>query len=343
MEQKKAFVTGASGLLGSRLVFDLFKNDHRIYALVRSESAIKKMAKSLKMYTNEPEAILNNITWIKGNVLDQQLLFDHITFDMDVYHCAAMVSFNPRISNKLFEINVTGTANVVNACVENNVRKLCHVSSIGALGSSVNGLKIDVDSPWTSAGKSDYSISKHDSEMEVWRGIAEGLNAIIVNPAVILGGGDWGSSSAALFARTYKGMMFYTTGTTGYVYVNDVSRAMLALMDSEFSNKRFILSAETLAYKSLFEKIARALNVNAPRKRASKFLTALVWRIENLRIKLTGGEPLISKYTHKTVHSKSDYNGEPITKAVNFEYTPIDKAIEEVAGFFRSQSAGFIA
>lgn len=332
--QKKVFITGGTGLVGARLIFELYHKGYSITALIRKKASINNLTKTLRKYTNNPNQIIEAINWIYGDVLDEQKLHDVIEPNVDVYHCAAMVSFNPKKTKQLVEVNVQGTANMVNACIEKKVRKFCHVSSIGALGTPVTGLVTDIDSPWSTNGKSPYSVSKHNSELEVWRGIAEGLNAVIVNPAVILGAGNWDKSSAALFSKIEKGMKYYTLGSTGYVYVTDVVTAMVKLMESDISGQRFILSTETLSFKEMFEKIARALNVKAPKKRANKFLTAFAWRFEEQRTRFSQSEPLISRYSHKTAHSISDYNGKPITETIEFNYTNIDKAVQEIAKLY---------
>ncbi len=324
------FITGATGLVGARLVYELHKDNSAIKALCRNSSSIEKLTKTLNLYTNNAEQIIKSIEWIEGDILDFELLFSNIEPDMDVYHCAALVSFNPKDKRRLMDINVQGTANIVNVCIEKKVRKFCHVSSIGALGTPVNGNLIDIDSPWSPVSKSAYSISKHYAELEVWRGMAEGLNAVIVNPAVILGAGDWENGSASLITRIAKGMKYFTLGSTGYVNVKDVVAIMIMLMHSNINEQQFILSAETLNYQTLFNKIASALNVVAPHKHASLAITSFAWRLEQIKVALFGGIPRITKYTHQIAHSVSNYNGEPIIEAINFNYTPIDATIEQV-------------
>lgn len=339
--QKTAFITGVTGLVGAKLTVDLYQKGYKIVVLKRPKTTITKLTNLLNFYTSNVNEVLNSIKITEGDVLDFEVLYDNILEEYDVYHCAAMVSFNPKLSGKLTETNVQGTANIVNVCLEKKVRKLCHVSSIGALGTPVNGGKTDVDSPWMPDTKSPYSISKHDSELEVWRGMAEGLNAVIVNPAIILGAGDWNSSSAALFSRIAKGMKYYTLGSTSYVDVADVTAAMVKLMESDISGQRFILAAENRTFKTLFELIAKGLNVKAPNKKATPLLTAIAYRLENLRVKITGGEPKITKYTHKAAHSLSDHNGEPICSAINFKYTPINESIQHICEKYSISNSGY--
>lgn len=329
------FVTGATGLVGVRLVYDLFLRGYSVKALRRSSSSMPRMSQMLRFYTNNPQQIIDAIEWVEGDITDYDVLSEHISEGMDVYHCAAMVSFNPALNRQLYEVNVEGTANMVNICLQNKVHKFCYVSSIGALGSPLNGEEINTETPWNAAGKSAYSLSKHLGEIEVWRGIAEGLNVVIVNPAVILGIGDGKTGSAELFDRINKGMKFYTHGSTGYVYVNDVTRAMIALMESDIQNQQFLLSAQNMSYKSLFDQIAGSLGVKAPKYAASAFLTALVWRLEKVRTFLMGGEPRLTKHTHKIAHSSSAYNGEPIKSSIQFEYSPINEAIINIGQCYK--------
>jgi nucleoside-diphosphate-sugar epimerase len=329
-------VTGASGMVGSRLVYDLITQDKEVFVLFRNEQAKTRLHDNLKFYTQNPDVVFDRVKWISGDITDMESLLEAIQPGIEVYHCAAMVSFNPARKSDLMFTNVEGTANLVNACLANSAKKLCHVSSIGALGSRIDHQPIDENTPWSADHKSAYSISKYLSELEVWRGIEEGLNAVIVNPAVILGPGDWNSGSPEFFSRTAQGMKFYTNGSTSYVDVRDVTKAMIQLMNSEISARRFVLASETLTYRDLFTRIANALNVEPPKKYASPLLTSLAWRAEKVITLFNGREPRITRHTHRVAHIEDVFDGMLLKKTLSFNYTPIDETIEFVGRCFKS-------
>lgn len=327
-------VTGGTGLVGSRLIYDLIKEGHEVKALIRPNTSKNKFAELVKHYTDKPYEIAQKVTWVEGNLSNINDLNSLISEDDLVYHCAAKVSFNPKENAKTIETNVEGTANLVNVCIDKKVKKLCHVSSIGALGGKINGQLVDEATPWSPIGKSAYSLSKHYSELEVWRGMAEGLNAVIVNPSVILGPGNWDAGSPKLFSLVAKGLKFYTKGSTGYIDVRDVTKAMALLMESDISEERFILTSENLTYQQLFTKIAESIKAKPPTIYANKFLTNLAYRLEKVKSFITGIEPSVTKQTHKISHTINQYSGQKFLNNFNFEYTPINNTINYIGNCF---------
>lgn len=328
------FVTGGTGLLGATLIIDLLKKGETVIALKRTGTPVSKFEAFGNFYPFPPE-LTNNLSWVDGSVTDYDFLTSAIPENCCVYHCAAEVSFNPADKDRLYVSNVEGTANVVNACIDKNVKKLCHVSSIGALGGKINGKSINEETPWSAIGKSDYSTTKYFSEMEVWRGIAEGLSAVIVNPAVILGPGNWDRGSPSLFKLAAKGQPFYTLGSTGYVDVRDVSKAMILLMDSDIDSERFILCSGSLSYKSFFTKIAESLHVNPPKIYANYLLTSVAWRLYWIVSKFSGKKPQMTRQTHRVSHIKDSFNGSKITERLPFSYIPLDETINFIASKYQ--------
>ncbi|GAF04784.1 NAD-dependent epimerase/dehydratase family protein [Saccharicrinis fermentans] len=252
-----------------------------------------------------------------------------------VYHTGALVSFNPSLKNEMMDVNEEGTANLVNLCVEKKIRKFCFVSSVATLGNSKNGEMIDEFSYWQGGrDHSAYSMSKFRAEMQVWRATKEGLNAVIVNPSVVIGPGDWGQGSPKIIKTVYKGLRFYTPGGTGFVDVRDVVAAMIKLVESPVKNERFILNGANLSYQSFFTQVANGLQVKLPRFKANKRLVALAWRFEKLRNILFGAEPLITKDSARTSLKTTKYSGSLISKFVAFEYTPIEDTINDTTQYF---------
>ena len=241
----KIFVTGGTGLVGSHLVEQLVKNGIAVKAAYR---------------THIPDiAGKEKVEWVKGDILDVLFLEEALQDINHVYHCAAIVSFNPKEKYKMFATNVEGTANVVNACIRAGVKKLCFVSSVAALGKLKKQGEIDESVLWSEeTNNSNYGKSKYLAEIEVWRGIGEGLEAVIVNPVIILGKGNWNEGSSKIFKTAYEEFPWYTEGYTGFVDVKDVVQIMIQLMESGTSGERFIVSSENIQYKDIFSRIAIA-------------------------------------------------------------------------------------
>ena len=332
------FITGCTGLLGSHLVAEIVKGQKsedksQIKLLCRENSDLSLLKKVLSRY--DFDEIPNNIEFVYGDILDYDVLEEAMRDVDEVYHCAAVVSFDASDKNSLMRVNVEGTKNMVNAALQCGVKKFCHVSSIAALGRALEGETIDEESPWThSKNNSVYSNSKHEGEMEVWRGIAEGLNATIVNPSLILGAGKWDSSSCELFNTIAKGFPFYTTGINGFVDVKDVARAMVMLMENNKFGQRYCLNGALISYQDLFKLMADNFKVKAPYIKVGKFLSEIAWRVFWLIGKIKGKKPLITKETARTATRKYSYSSAKIIKELNFTFTPIEESVREICENF---------
>jgi nucleoside-diphosphate-sugar epimerase len=242
-----------------------------------------------------------------------------------------MVTFNPSKKEKMMRINVQGTANVVNACLAGNVKKLVHVSSVSALGRKRDGMTVTEESQWSEENNlSNYGKSKYLAEVEVWRGMSEGLNAVIVNPTIILGVGDWNDSSAATFKNAYREFPWYTDGVSGFVDATDVAKLMIALMKSDISEERFIVTAENLGFRDVFNVMAKYFGKRPPHRKVSSFMAALVWRFERVKSLFTGEDPLLTKETAETAQMKVYFDGSKLRNALpGFSYKPLEVSIAE--------------
>lgn len=318
-------VTGAGGLVGSNLVTQLVKNGKKVRAMYRT--AIPALA------------VADEIEWIQGDILDIVSLENAMQDVEQVYHCAAIVTFNPRKKNILHQTNISGTANVVNACLDAGVKKLLFVSSVAALGRIREEGLINESMNWSEeTSNSEYGKSKYLAETEVWRGIGEGLQAVIVNPVIILGESDWNSGSSGLFKSAYDEFPWYTNGMSGFVDVQDVVSAMVLLMDSNVHSERFILSGANLTYKEVFTMMARGFQKRPPHLKVTRLLSAIVWRWEALKAVFSGKEPLLTRETARTAMAKVQYDNRKINRyLLNFEYTPITETIERLCGAFRKK------
>lgn len=339
------FITGCTGLLGSHLVAEIVKRqgDNEttgqqdiIKLLCRENCDLSLLKKVLKRYGFD--VIPDNIEFIHGDILDYEILESAMKDVDEVYHCAAVVSFNSKDKGSLMTVNIEGTKNMVNAALRSGVKKFCHVSSIAALGRALEGETIDEESPWThSKNNSIYSNSKHGGEMEVWRGIAEGLNATIVNPSLILGAGKWDSGSCELFNTVAKGFPFFTTGINGFVDVKDVVRAMLLLMENNRFGQRYCLNGALISYKDLFTMMANNFQVKAPYIKVGKFLSEIAWRAFWVLGKIQGKKPLITRETARTSTRRYSYSSAKIIKELDFRFTPIEDSVREICELYRDE------
>jgi len=322
------FVTGGTGFIGTHLLRALLQRGEKIRALKRTQS---------KIFLEEEFS--KQIEWIEGDVLDIGSLEDGVENCEEVYHCAAFVRFLPQDRDQLMKVNIEGTANVVNACLEKNVSKLVHVSSVAAIGRSRGEEVVNENSEWEDSKlHSQYAISKFLAEREVWRGIAEGLNAVIANPSLIIGSGNWNDGSPSMFKRVNKGLMVYTEGGTGIVTAEDVVNLMIHLMKSDIANERFIISAEEWSFKDLFFYIADQLNAKRPSVKAGPMLINLMWRLEEVASILTKRKPIISKEMARIATRWSRFNNDKIVKATNYKFASVKTCIEQTAKKFLEEN-----
>jgi nucleoside-diphosphate-sugar epimerase len=334
-------VTGGTGLLGTHLLLELIKRKLPVRVLLREESDPKKVLPVWKYYVQNPETLFEKIEWFRGDITNKFSLSEALHGADQVYHCAAIVSFERGKKREMYEVNVQGTRNVVDMCLLHNIKKLVYVSSIAAISKTTNDIIITESDGWPATLKAVYSQTKTFAELEVWRGIEEGLNAVIVNPSVILGPGEMHKSSMLFFDKVFKGLKYHTLGSTGFVDVRDVVKAMVQLMESDIRDERFILNAENMSYKDLFEKIAVALNVKPPLKYASPFMTSIVWKLDYLRFLITGKTPTLSQQSAKAAHTRQFYSANKIKKQLNFVSASIDETIEHIAGFYLREKSSF--
>lgn len=336
------FVTGGTGLVGAHLLFELTSAGKKVKALKRETSNVQQVLKTFSWYSENSQELFDQIEWVDGDILEYFSLEKLLKGVTEIYHCAAIVSFQLKERGKMISNNVEGTANLVNAALENGVKKICHVSSIAALGRLENGELVTEETNWIPTKKiSGYSESKFFSEVEIWRGIAEGLEAVIVNPSIIFGPANWETGSAKMFKTIWDGMKFYTRGITGFVDVKDVVQAMIQLMDdSNFEtckNQRFLLNSENLSYQTIFNQIANDLDKPKPTIFASDFLLSIVWRVVTFASWITGKSSMISRDSVSNSNAINNFDGSKITQTINFKYRPVFHSIKSTAGFLKSE------
>lgn len=324
-------VTGGTGLVGSHLLYFLLKENANVRAIHRKNSNIKAVKEVFALYTAEVDSLFNKIEWVEANITDipaLTLAFENI---IKVYHCAAFISFDPSKYKVLKKANVEGTANIVNLCLASNIEKLCYVSSVATLGSNLKDQLISEETPWNPDAKNSvYAITKYGAEMEIWRGTQEGLDAVIVNPGLILGTSPDGGGSSIIISLGASGIPFYPSGAMGIVDVQDVVKTMILLMNSEVKNEQFILVGENLTYKDLLTRLAPMFDKKPPTKKLPKnimfFLSGMDW-VSN---KLFNTKRRIVKATVRSMFTISLYDMFKIKNTLGFQFTPTEETLKRV-------------
>ncbi len=325
---KMILVTGGTGLVGAHLLYFLIQEGHKVRAIHRKNSDLEAVKQLFEYFTNQPHTIFNHIEWVEANLNDIPALTAAFKDVEVVYHAAAYVSFDPKNFQKLKKSNIEGTANIVNLCLSFNVRKLCHFSSIATLGKVTNGA-VTEDQNWNPDEDNNvYAISKYGAEMEVWRGTQEGLDAVILNPGVILGSGFWNKGTGVLFKRVYNGLSYHTKGEMGFVDVIDVVRIALKLMKSDCKNERFILISENTSYQKLLTKVALALNKKPPGKLLQPWMLSLISRLDYIKSLLTGTKQMLFKTTAESMSKKRLYSNAKIVNKLNYNFIPLEETIK---------------
>ena len=318
-------VTGGAGLLGKELISQLLAQGMRVRAIYNKSPL--------------PDFNSDNLEQLQCNILDVTGLEEAMKGIEKIYHCAAIVTFNPKRRTELFKINIEGTANIVNAALDAGVKKMLHVSSVAALGRIRENEPINETMNWSEeTSNSRYGQSKYLAELEVWRGIGEGLDAVMVNPVQILGAGDWNGGSSRVFKSVYEEFPWYSDGITGFVDVRDVARAMIQLMESNISAERFIISAEDRSFGDVFSLIARAFGKKPPHKKVTPALAKIVWRLEAIKSRFTGKEPMVTKETAATALAKVHFDNSKLKRYLpGFSYLSIEETITDTCALLQQK------
>src|SRR5215203_6109273 len=318
--KRKVLVTGGTGFLGAYIIKKLIEKGSNVFALRRSNNPPFFLSSS----------ITDKVTWIQGDILDVVSLSEAMEDADSVVHSAAIVSFTSKDRQQMYKVNVEGTANVVNAAIENNIKRFVHISSVAALGRKIHSELISEDRKWEDDKmNTNYAISKHKAELEVWRGFAEGLEGVILNPSTILGFGDWHQSSCAIFRNAYKEFAWYTNGINGFVGVEDVAEAAVQLLYSNLTERRFIVNSENISFRQLFDLIAGDFEKRKPHREATKLIGSLAWRWEALISFISGKKPLLTRETAKVAHCQTSFDNSALIKALPlFAFTPLKSVVK---------------
>ena len=319
-------VTGGTGFLGAYVIKNLVEKGHAVRAIRR--------AARLPFFIDE--SVWKKVDWVDGDVLDVVSLQDAMRGIDAVIHAAAIVSFAKEKRKKMYAVNIDGTTNVVNAALEAEVRRLLHVSSVAALGRTAKASTVTEEKKWEESGNNThYAVTKQRAEMQAWRGFAEGLDGVIINPGTILGYGNWHESSCAIFKNAYQSFPWYTRGVNGFAGVEDVAEAAVQLLLSGISEKRFIVNAENRSFQSLFTAMAEGFGKKAPHRYANRTMSEVAWRMETLKAVFTGDKPLLSKETARVAHSQTSFSNTALLNALpGFSFTPLDDVIKKACAHY---------
>lgn len=314
-------VTGGTGFLGSYILKHLVENGYKVRAIRRGTNTPAWLAKE----------VIDKVEWVEGDILDVISLEEAMEGIDTVVHSAAAVSFTKKERASMYHTNIEGTGNVVNIALEKNIKRFVHISSVAALGRTTSGGHVNEEKKWEdSKANTHYGISKFKSELQVWRGMSEGLNAVILNPSTILGYGDWHNSSSAIFKKVYDGFKWYTSGINGFVDVEDVAKAAQLLMESDITEQRFIVNGDTWTFRKLQDTIAENFNKKKPANLATPFLLAIAWRMEKIKAFFSGKKPLLTKESARVAQSKTWFENDKLLKAFpDFSFTPLEETIKK--------------
>lgn len=329
-------VTGATGLVGSHVLFTLLQQGKAVVGTKRPTSNLSEVERVFSYYTPDYKNLFSKIIWRDADFSDVLGLDDVLKDITTVYHCAALVSLNNSDRNQLLRTNTEGTANLVNACISNKIDAFCFVSSITVLQNP--DIKGDLDETvfWKNTPNQNmYSLSKYLAEQEVWRGMEEGLNAVIVNPGVIVGPGNWDRGTGKLFSTSYKGVKFYTEGVNGFVGVTDVAKAMIGLVDKKIFGERFVLVENNYSFKYILQSIHKALGKTPPQINAGRMFL----NIGRMFTFLLPKDLKVNASMIETLLGKSTYSNQKIVRVLDYKFTPISESIELAANVYKKERA----
>lgn len=325
-------ITGSTGILGGHLLVYLLEKGQKIRLTYREGSDREGLKKRVVFENPALETAWNTLEWVPAALDDipqLELALDGVD---TIYHCAGLVSFDPRDRDELLKVNWEGTQNLVNIALAKGIKTFCYASSVATIGGITK--TVSEKDAWDPARTNVYATSKYLGEMEVWRGSQEGLNTVIVNPGVILGTGPWTGGSGRLVPAIANGLRYSIPGSSGFVGAWDVARCMIRLVQEEHFAQRYILVGNHLSYADLFAKIAAAFQEEgknrevAPAKQLKPWHLEILWRLDWLRAHLSGGQRKLSRDVARTLTRKREYDTTRIAKVLDFEFEPIDQLIK---------------
>jgi dihydroflavonol-4-reductase len=325
-------LTGATGLVGCHTLLKLVENGVYIRAFVRPNSDYRNRIEEVFSLFNQPASLLDQyVTFFEGDILNIGDLEDALDGIESVIHTAAIVREGFESSERLMKVNVEGTSNLVNLCLDLKISWFLHLSSVATLGPNPEGL-VDEDFFFKSGPHtSNYALSKYLAEQEVWRASEEGLPVVVLNPSIILGASRSKQSSGAIFHAAKKGISFYTNGLHGYVDVVDVSTIIHYLYKNQFTGKRFIVSSENMENFDFLRAVCESMKSAPPRIRFQQWMilpslvAGVVGKIFNKKI------PIINRKLIRSAQSRNAYDNVRIIDKTGIQFKTVQTSIIETA------------
>lgn len=328
-------VTGGTGLVGMHLLLALTQESKPVRSTFRSLKKVQEVEAFFAFA--KAETAFKTIDWVQADITDVpslEVAFKDITH---VYHCAALISFDPYDFQKLLKTNAEGTANVVNLCLAYQVQKLCHLSSVAALSKLPNN-PITEENIWDpNEANSVYAISKYGAEMEVWRGTQEGLEAIIFNPVIILGEGDYTKGSGILCNHTLKEKTFYPKGSNGFIDVKDVVHLMIQGLNSSVTKERYILVGENTSYKDVLDRMATYFSKKPSKKSLSNRLLKILILGDSF-LGLFTRKRKITRISAASIQGIEVYSSEKAIQQFSYTPTPIDETLKRIQQYIATKN-----
>ncbi|MEQ8925067.1 MAG: SDR family NAD(P)-dependent oxidoreductase [Fulvivirga sp.] len=311
-------VTGATGLLGSKVCQMLVDNNHKVMALVRKSSDLSLL-----------EEIQEKILFCHGDVLFPEEFDDKLNDIETIIHCAAVVSFHKSDKDLMENVNVNGTSNMVNLALKNGINYFIHISSVAAIGRMATSGTVTENDKWQHSDlNSNYAKSKYLAELEVWRGIEEGLDAVILNPSVILSADDLSRSSGQLFNYILNENKFYSSGSLNYVDIRDVINIINIVLGKRETKKRYIINGGKAKYKTVFDEIATRLNKKPPSIKSNDVLLNIGMLLERIKCFFSGNAPLITKETAQMSKSEIYFSNEKVKQELNYTFASLSDTLD---------------
>ena len=332
-------VTGATGILGSHVLFSLAKRGHRVRAAKRPASDISRVQELFRYYSGNSPRLFDLVEWVDLDVLDYPAIEECISGVTNVYHCAGLVSFDPADRKRLFRVNEQGTRNIVNACLHAGNVNLCHASTIGTISNSDHPV-LDESVFWKKSGsESDYALSKYGAEREVWRGIEEGLDAVIVNPGVIIAPVFWEQSSGRIFRKCFSGNPYYTTGSAAYISASDTAEAMISLTEGRHFGNRYILAEGNYDLRFILTRIQENFGRRPPLISVPKSVMYTMASLMRFFGIFTSKPPVLTKSLVNSAYNRQIYSNSKIKEVLGFSFEPVPDVLDKVCGYYRTVSA----
>lgn len=327
-------VTGATGFIGSVLVRKLVEDGRAVRIFRRPSSQLDLLKR---------EGVVGAVEHATGTLGDARSLRRAMQGVRRVYHVAGLVGPGRRASRRaLRKANVEGTANVVNAALaaEPDPERLVLTSSVAALGPPAPDARgdgvpiIDETSSWTHAGRAPrpYARSKRDAEREVHRGIAEGLDAVIVNPALVFGPGRAGEGTRRLVDLARRGRLVAAPpGATCAADVEDVAEGHRRAMRHGEAGRRYVLGGENLSWRALFATLARAFDQKPPRFTLPPALLTAAGAAAGALSVLTRTAPLFSRQAARGLTSTHHYANRRAREELGCRFRPFAETAQRLA------------